>query len=156
MASSKNTSRATAKVRPRRDGLYDRSQLPYYYALADRFTMCDRWFASVMGPTWPNRFIFTLAHRAGKRQHRLCHRRSDDAVGTHERQRLRRQNYIAGAAAWYWGAYPGKMLQINPSAKLDEFFKDCKTGRCRRFRSSIPTFWQTTIIQATTCSLGRR
>jgi phospholipase C len=32
-----------------------RSMLPVTYALADAYTSCDRWFASVMGPTMPNR-----------------------------------------------------------------------------------------------------
>jgi phospholipase C len=40
-------------------GVYDASDLPYYYALADRFAIADRYFASVMGPTGPNRlFLF--------------------------------------------------------------------------------------------------
>ena len=33
-----------------------RADLPIYYALADNFTVCDKYFCSVMGPTWPNRF----------------------------------------------------------------------------------------------------
>src|SRR5262249_22780951 len=37
-------------------GFYDRERLPFLYALADQFVVCDRWFSSVMGPTWPNRF----------------------------------------------------------------------------------------------------
>ncbi len=36
-------------------GYYDGSNLPYYYALADNFTLCGRSFASVLGPTVPNR-----------------------------------------------------------------------------------------------------
>lgn len=38
-------------------GYHVRQQLPTTYQLADAFTTCDRWFASVMGPTWPNRFF---------------------------------------------------------------------------------------------------
>jgi phospholipase C len=34
---------------------YDDSDLPYYYALANTFAIADRYFASVPGPTWPNR-----------------------------------------------------------------------------------------------------
>jgi phospholipase C len=41
-------------------GLYDASNLPYYYALADRFAIADRYFSSVLGPTGPNR-LFLLA-----------------------------------------------------------------------------------------------
>ena len=37
-------------------GYHVRSQLPSIYGLADQFAICDHWFASVMGPTWPNRF----------------------------------------------------------------------------------------------------
>jgi phospholipase C len=34
---------------------YTRAELPYYYALADAYTICDAAFCSVMGPTNPNR-----------------------------------------------------------------------------------------------------
>lgn len=34
---------------------YERADLPYYYALADAFTVCDASFCSVLGPTIPNR-----------------------------------------------------------------------------------------------------
>ncbi|MCB9764027.1 MAG: alkaline phosphatase family protein [Alphaproteobacteria bacterium] len=33
-----------------------RNELPIHYALADHFALPDRFFCSVMGPTWPNRF----------------------------------------------------------------------------------------------------
>jgi len=35
-------------------------QLPVLNFLAQQFAVCDRWFSSVPGPTWPNRF-FALA-----------------------------------------------------------------------------------------------
>lgn len=34
-----------------------RANIPITHALADAYTVCDRWFCSVMGPTWPNRFF---------------------------------------------------------------------------------------------------
>jgi phospholipase C len=34
---------------------FDRRDIPYFYALAQAFTVCDRYFCSVMGPTDPNR-----------------------------------------------------------------------------------------------------
>jgi phospholipase C len=37
-------------------GYYTRDDLPFYYALADAFTICDGYHASVMGPTNPNRY----------------------------------------------------------------------------------------------------
>lgn len=36
-------------------GYYDRTDLPFYYALADAFTICDSYHCSVIGPTMPNR-----------------------------------------------------------------------------------------------------
>ena len=33
------------------------SQLPVLYQLATQFTLCDQWFSSLPGPTWPNRFF---------------------------------------------------------------------------------------------------
>lgn len=36
-------------------GYFTRPDLPYYSALADEFTLCDRYFCSVLGPTTPNR-----------------------------------------------------------------------------------------------------
>ncbi|HET7038050.1 MAG TPA: alkaline phosphatase family protein [Thermomicrobiaceae bacterium] len=36
-------------------GYYTRADLPFYYTLADAFTICDRYHCSVLGPTYPNR-----------------------------------------------------------------------------------------------------
>jgi phospholipase C len=38
-------------------GYYNRSDLAFYYALADAFTVCDGYFSSVLGPTDPNRLM---------------------------------------------------------------------------------------------------
>ncbi|MGD0237082.1 MAG: alkaline phosphatase family protein [Syntrophorhabdales bacterium] len=39
-------------------------QVPVLTTLAREFALCDRWFASMPGPTWPNRFLCTLPPRA--------------------------------------------------------------------------------------------
>ena len=41
-------------------GYYTRADLPYYYAVADAFTLCDNYCCSVIGPTDPNR-LYTMA-----------------------------------------------------------------------------------------------
>ncbi len=38
-------------------GYYRRQDLPFYYALADAFTICDNYHCSVLGPTHPNRLM---------------------------------------------------------------------------------------------------
>ena len=39
-------------------GYYDENTFPVLYALAKKFTVCDRWFSSVLSSTWPNRKYF--------------------------------------------------------------------------------------------------
>ena len=39
-------------------GYYNREDIPFNYALADAFTVCDQNFCSGMTSTWPNRFFF--------------------------------------------------------------------------------------------------
>jgi phospholipase C len=41
-------------------GYFTRQDIPFYYALADAFTICDAYHCSIFGPTTPNRmFLFT-------------------------------------------------------------------------------------------------
>jgi phospholipase C len=42
-------------------GYYTRADLPFHYALADAFTLCDGYHCSVMGPTNPNRYFWMSA-----------------------------------------------------------------------------------------------
>ncbi len=43
---------------------FDPTQLPILNTLAKEFAVCDNWFSSLPGPTWPNRF-FLLAGTSG-------------------------------------------------------------------------------------------
>src|SRR5579884_956444 len=45
-------------------GYYDKSDLPYYYALADNFTLCGNYFCYQLGPTLPNRLLCGQEHPA--------------------------------------------------------------------------------------------
>ena len=46
-------------------GYFKRSDLAFYYALADAFTICDAYHCSVLGPTDPNRVMaFSASHRS--------------------------------------------------------------------------------------------
>ncbi len=42
-----------------------RDLVPASWALADNFTSCDRYFCSVMGPTWPNRMYWHSGSSGG-------------------------------------------------------------------------------------------
>jgi phospholipase C len=39
-------------------GYHKREDIPFQFALAEAFTICDHYFCSVMGPTWPNRLYW--------------------------------------------------------------------------------------------------
>jgi phospholipase C len=39
-------------------GYHDRDDIPFHFALAEAFTVCDAYHCSVMGPTWPNRMYW--------------------------------------------------------------------------------------------------
>ena len=41
------------------------AQLPVLTTLAKEFAVCDRWFSSMPGPTWPNRFFLHAATSGG-------------------------------------------------------------------------------------------
>jgi phospholipase C len=47
-------------------GHYTAQHLPVYDFLARQFCVCDAWFSSIPGDTWPNR-VFALSGRPGKR-----------------------------------------------------------------------------------------
>jgi phospholipase C len=40
-------------------------QVPIIYQLGSQFALCDQWFSSMPGPTWPNRFFVHGASSAG-------------------------------------------------------------------------------------------
>jgi phospholipase C len=44
---------------------FGREDTPVFHQLLDNYALCDRWFASVMGPTWPNRCYLHAATSCG-------------------------------------------------------------------------------------------
>ena len=46
-------------------GYYDQTNLPFYRGLAETFPLCDRWFSSMLGPTYPNRRFLQAATSIG-------------------------------------------------------------------------------------------
>lgn len=56
-----NTQRDVAEIMKS----YSPDQLPVLTAVAQEFAVCDRWHASLPGPTWPNRMFVHAASSAG-------------------------------------------------------------------------------------------
>jgi phospholipase C len=70
-------------------GYFDRAELPFYYALADAFTICDAYHCSVLGPTDPNRVVaLSGTNRSCRRGRRSRPRDADDRAGAEVREIL--------------------------------------------------------------------
>jgi phospholipase C len=48
-------------------GYFNREKLGPLYAIAEKHVLCERWFCSVLGSTWPNRFYSHAAQNGGER-----------------------------------------------------------------------------------------
>jgi phospholipase C len=55
-------------------GYYNAADVPVYDHLARQFAVCDRWFSSVPGATWPNR-LYAISGRAARSRDDLPHNR---------------------------------------------------------------------------------
>jgi phospholipase C len=56
---------SAAMAAPIMAGLKTKTQAPALWTLAREFVLCDRWYSSMPGPTWPNRFFVHGASSAG-------------------------------------------------------------------------------------------
>ena len=78
-------------------GYFNRSDLAFYYALADAFTICDGYHCSVLGPTDPNRVMSISA--------------SIDPAGTHGGPVV--ETLVANRQAYYgkftWETMPERL-----------------------------------------------
>jgi phospholipase C len=88
---------------------FTRADLPFYYGLADAFTICDAYHASVIGPTMPNR-LYSLSATI-------------DADGTHGGPVLFTPDFTGPTAAdavasVSWPTMPEALLDHNVSWKV--------------------------------------
>ncbi|CCB71799.1 Non-hemolytic phospholipase C (modular protein) (plasmid) [Streptantibioticus cattleyicolor NRRL 8057 = DSM 46488] len=78
-------------------GYYKRRDIPFHFALAESFTICDAYHCSVLGPTWPNR----LYHWTG----------TIDPAGTHGGPVI--SNVIP--EPFRWTTYPERLTKAGVS-----------------------------------------
>ena len=125
-------------------GYHDRDHLPVQYALADQYTVCDRWFASVMGPTWPNRFYLQAGTSEGRRDNSPIGFGGPATIWERMAERCRStRNYFAAPAPWYAAAFPAKAFSGNDAvvaARIEDFFRDARTGNLPEFAIIDPDF----------------
>jgi phospholipase C len=115
-------------------GYYRQQDLPFFGKVAPAFTTCDRFYASIMGPTFPNR-IYSLSgvtDRLSNTEHRI------ELPTIFDRLVAKRVS-----AGYYYGNFSFMLLyqtHANLSHKHATFFKQCKTGKLPSF-SYIDPNW---------------
>ena len=82
-------------------GYYTRADIPFQFALAESFTICDDYYCSVMGPTWPNRMYWMTG--------------MIDPAGTGGGPILRN---VAPPAGYTWTTYAERLEQAGVSWKV--------------------------------------
>ncbi len=120
-------------------GYYDRADLPFYYSLADQFTICDGYHASVIGPTDPNRLMSMTA--------------TIDPAGTHGGPRVYTPLAINLRYGFFsWETMPERLSKHGVSWKVYTggnggfydnvltYFKQYRTGTKLHARGLAPTY----------------
>jgi phospholipase C len=114
-------------------GYYRQQDLPFLGRAAPAFTACDRYFASILGPTFPNRLYL----------HSGVTDRLDDAFNRVDLPTV--WDRLAKAklpARYYYGnvsfllLWNGKYDRITSTRR--QFFADCKTGKLPAFSMVDP------------------
>ncbi|TVY28523.1 Non-specific phospholipase C6 [Lachnellula hyalina] len=125
---------------------YTPDQIPFFNTIAENFVLFDRWFASVPGPTNPNRAYLTSGTSAG-------HGKNDAAFDVYGLpQRSVFQQLSENNITWmnYQNSTTGPGLGFNPDAAfyswtetsgakdtniapLDKFYADAKAGTLPQF-----------------------
>jgi phospholipase C len=137
---------------------HDRGVAPLHYALADRYAVCDRWFASVMGPTWPNRFYLHAASSNGRINNLDVGSGEPLSVWERMAERCRTaKNYYAGVVAWYSLAFAKRAIggggALIPE-RIESFFRDARQGTLPNFSIIDPDFHLTDLHPPHTFSLA--
>lgn len=95
-------------------GYFTRDDIPFYYALADVFTICDGYHASLMGPTHPNRFYLMTA--------------SIDPHGKHGGPALNNKG-----RHYRWETYPERLERAGISWRIYHEKNDYNCNVCKFF-----------------------
>jgi phospholipase C len=91
-------------------GCYDPVSTPVLRTLAEEFVLCDRWFSSVPGPTWPNRYYLHAATSDGIADNEKRLPESVPLIYDHLEQ-----------AGIPWSVYASEKLTSNVGAALEKF-----------------------------------
>jgi phospholipase C len=114
-------------------GYMEESDLPFYYGLAKTFAIGDRFFCSLLGPTFPNRFYFLTGTSDGRINNRL------DA---YTRESIFDRLNDAGVSYKIYSAqFAFALLLGEPQTPLADFFTDAAAGTLPQVSYVDPAFF---------------
>ena len=116
---------------------HQRATAPYLYSLCDQYAVCDRWFSSVMGPTWPNRYYLHAATAAGHKTNLPMGLNPPPTVWQRLADRcVPAGYYYAGNVPWYSVTFPANSFSGDDAVApqtIDHFFTDAARGALPSF-----------------------
>ncbi|MHB1756460.1 MAG: alkaline phosphatase family protein [Leptospirillum sp.] len=118
------------------------NQLPVLSTLAQEFVLCDHWFASVPGPTWPNRFFVHSATSNGHTNSPTSLSAVKDELGfSTYGMRTIYDNLSEQNQSWniYYHDFPQSLALTNLHSRLDQF-KDFGTFLTDVAQGSLPAY----------------
>ena len=123
---------------------HQRATAPYLYGLCDQYAVCDRWFSSVMGPTWPNRYYLHAGTAAGHKTNLPMGLSPPPTVWQRLAERcVPASYYYAGSVPWYSVTFPANSFSGNDAVApqtIDHFFTDAARGALPSFSIIDPDF----------------
>ncbi len=130
-------------------GYYEREDIPYYFALAEAFTLCDHYHCAVMGPTDPNRLYSMSAtidpngEAGGPLVQTLGGVQRSKTEGTFKWTTMPEQLNAAGVS---WKVYGGTNLSVldNPLVYFEKFHTDTELKE-KAFNPVYPTDMKTDL-----------
>ena len=116
-------------------GYYPRGFLPGLHGLAEDFLICDHWFSSLPGPTWPNRFFALSGTSSGHVEMPAGWKHPDFAnwlAGQNQTTLFDRLSEAGKNWLIYYYDIPDSLLFVNQRKPenlsryrlIDQFFKD--------------------------------
>ncbi len=121
--------------------------VPALTMLAQEFALCDHWFASVPGPTWPNRFFVHAATSNGF---------TDNAIRLYEMRTLY-ENLSDANVPWriYFHDFPQSLALENQLRYIGtnyeyitRYFEDCSAGTLPRYSFIEPRYFNEGVFHA--------
>ncbi len=115
-------------------GYYLLGRLPALHELALNFTVCDHWFSSLPGPTWPNRFFALSGTSSGRvlMPEGPLHERLNEMFLQDQITLFDRLNEAGKSWRIYYYDFPSSLLlnrqrfveNLKGYSRIDNFFKD--------------------------------